>query len=233
MPTVLITGTNRGLGLEFVRQYSLDGWDIIACCRQPSQAPKLNAIAAASDGHVRVEQLDVLDGDRMESLGRQLRGQPIDVLINNAGVIGPRRGPGQKFGNMHYGEWMKVLATNTFAPMKLAEVLVEQVAASDQKKIVTISSTIGSNVETHGDAYAYASSKAAVNMVMTTMAKDLKEREIIVALLCPGNVKTDMGGPGANVEAADSIAGMRQRIAEFTLKKTGTFTRYNGEKVAW
>lgn len=233
MPTVLITGTNRGLGLEFVRQYALDGWDVIACCRHPSQAPKLNAIAAASDGHVRVEELDVLDGSRMDSLGRQLRGQAIDVLLNNAGIIGPRRGPGQKFGNMHYGEWMKVLATNTFAPMKLAEVLVEQVAASDQKKIVTVSSTIGSNTETHGGVYAYASSKAAVNMVMTTMANDLKERGIIVALLCPGNVKTDMGGPEANVEREDSVAGMRKRIAELTLNKTGSFTRYNGESVAW
>ena len=226
MSTVLITGTNRGLGLEFVRQYSLDGWDVIACCRHPSQAPKLNAISAASDGHVRVEELDVLDGGRMDSLGRQLRGQAIGVLINNAGVLGPRRGPGQKFGNMHYGEWMKVLATNTFAPMKLAEVLVEQVAASDQKKIVTIT-------KTDGGAYAYASSKAAVNMVMTTMAKDLEERGIIVAMLCPGNVKTDMGGPDANVEREDSVAGMRQRIAELTLKKTGTFTRYNGDSVAW
>ena len=169
----------------------------------------------------------------MDSLGRQLRGQAIDVLINNAGIIGPRRGPGQKFGNMHYGEWMKVLATNTFAPMKLSEVLVEQVAASDQKKIVTVSSTIGSNTETHGGVYAYASSKAAVNMVMTTMANDLKERGIIVAVLCPGNVKTDMGGPDANVEREDSVAGMRQRIADLTLKRTGTFTRYNGEAVAW
>jgi NAD(P)-dependent dehydrogenase (short-subunit alcohol dehydrogenase family) len=216
-----------------VRQYALDGWDVIACCRQPSQAPKLNAIAAASDGHVRVEQLDVLDGDRMESLGRQLRGQAIDVLINNAGIIGPRRGPGQSFGNMHYGEWMKVLATNTFAPMKMSEVLVEQVEASDQKKIVTISSTIGSNAETFGSAYAYASSKAAVNMVMTTMAHDLKERGITVAVLCPGNVKTDMGGPDANVTLEDSVAGMRQRIAELSLKKTGTFTRYNGEAIGW
>lgn len=233
MPTVLITGTNRGLGFEFVRQYALEGWDVIACCRQPTQAPRLNAIAAASDGRVRVEKLDVLDGDAMDTLGRQFRGQPIDVLINNAGIIGPRRGPGQGFGNMHYGEWMKVLATNTFAPMKMSEVLVEQVAASDQKKIVMISSTTGSNKEASGSSYAYASSKAAVNMVMTTMAKDLKERGIIVASLCPGHVKTDMGGADADVEPGDSITGMRQRIAELTMKRTGSFTRYNGEKIGW
>ncbi len=233
MPTVLITGTNRGLGFEFARQYALDGWEVIACCRHPSQAPKLNAIAAASDGRVQVLELDVLDGDAMDALGRQLRNATVDVLINNAGIIGPRRRPGQGFGNMHYGEWMKVLATNTFAPMKMSEVLVEQVAASDQKKIVTISSTTGSNTESHGSAYAYASSKAAVNMIMTTMARDLKERGIIVALLCPGHVKTDMGDADADVEPEDSIAGMRKQIAKLTLKKTGTFTRYNGEKIAW
>ena len=233
MPTVLVTGSNRGLGFEFVRQYALDGWDVIACCRHPTQSPKLNAIAAASDSRVQVLELDVLDGEAIEALGRQLRNAVIDVLINNAGIIGPRRQPGQGFGNMHYGEWMKVIATNTFAPMKMSEVLVKQVEASDQKKIVTISSTIGSNTESHGSAYAYSSSKAAVNMVMTTMARDLKERGIIVALLCPGHVKTNMGEADADVTPEDSIAGMRKLIAKLTIKKSGTFTRYNGQKVAW
>ena len=237
MSTILVTGANRGLGLEFVRQYAADGWRVIACCRDPQGADELNSLAKENP-EISVEQLDVNDFAAIESLGEKYQGVPIDVLLNNAGIIGPfpvaDNIERQHFGKMEYDVWMDVLRTNTFAPVKMAEVFLENVAASEQKKIVTISSTVGSITEMAIPGLAYASSKSALNRVMTIIAGQLKERGIIVAMYCPGYVKTRMDAFGyATVEIPESIAALKPMIADLTIEATGSFTGHDGRTIGW
>ena len=232
MPTVLITGANRGLGLEFVRQYAADGWQVIACARFPSEADELRTIK----GSIIVHPLDVSDFGTVDALAGRLEGTAVDVLLNNAGVIGPRTADndlGQSFGHINYAAWADVLRVNTMAPLKMAEAFVENVAASAQKKIVTISSTIGSHARAEGGVYAYRTSKTAVNMVMHNLAADLKPRDIITAAFCPGWVKTRMGGSGAQIEPPVSIAGVRRVIDGLTLETSGRFWLYDGSALSW
>jgi len=235
MPTVLVTGANRGLGLEFVEQYAKEGWTVIACCRDPVNAKELQFIATQHPKTVFIEAMDVTDHATIDRTAAKYRGKPIDVLINNAGVIGPRREDGhrQRIGGMDYAEMEKVWRTNTMGPLKVSEAFLENVAASAQKKIVTISSTVGSNVEFKAPLYAYGPSKAAVNKVMTLMAGSLKDRGVAVAAFCPGNCKTRMGGFDADVKPRDSIAGMRKLIARMSLADSGQYTRYNGQAIAF
>lgn len=237
MPTILITGANRGLGLEFARQYAADDWEVIACCRAPDEAKDLAALAALHP-LLRIETLDVRDHAAIERLGEKYLGHPIDVLLNNAGIIGPvpiaENVERQHFGTMDYGLWQNVMETNTFAPLKLAETFVENVAASEQKKIVNISSTVGSIAEMAVPSIAYASSKTALNRAMTIVAGQLRQRGITVAMFCPGYVKTRMDAFGyAMVEITDSVSSLRPLIAALTLDATGSFTRYDGTPVAW
>ncbi len=234
--TVLVTGANRGIGLEFVRQYAADGWSVIACCRSPDEADDLQTIAAGQP-HVTIEELDVTDHGAIVTLAERCRQRPIDVLISNAGMLGAlpladnlHR---QHFGSVDYALWEELLRVNTFAPVKLAEAFAEQVAASHQKKIIAISSTVGSIAESKRAAFAYTTSKTALNKAMTLVAEALKERGVIVALFCPGYVKTRMNLGGATVEIADSVSGMRRQIGALTMTDSGTFRRYDGEPIAW
>ena len=233
MPTVLITGANRGLGLEFTRQYAADGWRVLACCRAPNDAPELATVR----GDLTIHDLAGGDVAAIDRLAGSLKGTAIDVLLNNAGYFGPRpkadNNPAQLFGHIDYGIWQEVIRINTFAPMKMAEAFVDHVAASAQKKIVTISSTEGSISKAQGGIYAYKTSKAAVNMVMRNLSVDLKPRGIVTASFCPGWVKTRMGGATAPLEPVESIAGVRRVIAGLTLETTGRFWLYNGETVSW
>jgi NAD(P)-dependent dehydrogenase (short-subunit alcohol dehydrogenase family) len=233
MPTVLITGANRGLGLEFARQYAADGWRVLACCRAPAEAPELAAIA----GDVTVHALDVADFSAIDRFAGTLRGTAIDVLLNNAGYFGPKpvadKNPAQVFGHLDYDIWLRVLRINTLAPMKMAEAFVDHVAASTGKTIVTISSTEGSIAKAKGGIYAYKTSKAAVNMAMHNLSFDLRDRRIVTAVFCPGWVKTRMGGTTAPLEPPQSIAGMRKTIAGLTLETSGRFWLYDGSAVPW
>jgi NAD(P)-dependent dehydrogenase (short-subunit alcohol dehydrogenase family) len=237
VPTILITGANRGLGLEFSRQYAADGWRVIACCRNPEQANELQELAAGAVD-LTVENLDVNDFAGIDALGEKYQGVPIDVLLNNAGIIGPfpidENIKRQNFGTMEYDVWADVLRTNTFAPVKMAEVFLENIAASDQKKLVTISSTVGSISEMSIPGLAYASSKSALNRVMTIIARQVHARGVIVAMYCPGYVKTRMDAFGyATVEIAESIAALRPMIADLTLEQTGSFTGHDGRTIGW
>lgn len=237
MPTILITGANRGLGLEFSRQYAADGWRVIACCRNPEQANELQELAAGAVD-LTVEKLDVKDFAGIDALGEKYQGVPIDVLLNNAGIIGPipidENIKRQNFGTMEYDVWADVLRTNTFAPVKMAEVFLDNIAASDQKKLVTISSTVGSISEMSIPGLAYASSKSALNRVMTIIAGQVKARDVIVAMYCPGYVKTRMDAFGyATVEIPESIAALRPMIAGLTLEQTGSFTGHDGRTIGW
>ena len=238
MPTVLVTGANRGIGLGFVRHYADDGWDVVACCRNPQGAGDLSDFAKQSDGRVLVEPMDVADHSTVDALAEKYSGKPIDVLINNAGVSGPRGDDRelmyrQMFGTIDYSAWDDVFRINTMAALKVSEAFVENVAASANKTIVTLSSTMGSVQEGTMPVFIYGSSKAASNWVASMMANVLKERRIIVVSFCPGHVKTAMGGPEAPVSVDDSVAGMRKIIAGLTMVDTGSFKRFTGEAVAW
>lgn len=237
MPVVFVTGASRGLGLEFVRQYAPDA-RVIACCRNPQGATELGRVAGKFPGRVQIEQLDVTDHAAVRALAAKLRGTRIDILINNAGDIGPRDPDGsrlseQHFGTISYAEWQRVIDVNAFGPMRVAEAFVEHVAASDGKKMVFVSSTTGSNVEGEYAVFAYCSSKALLNKAVTMLARVMRERGIICAAVCPGHAKTEIGGPGARLEVGDSIGGLRRVIAGLTLARSGSFTRYDGTPVAW
>ncbi len=238
MATVLVTGANRGLGLEYVRQYANAGWDVIACTRSPDKSTELDTLRRRWSGTVHMELLEVTNEAHVERLAGKYATTPIDVLINNAGDIGPRGASRehlhkQFFGSLDYQAWHRLFDINVFAPMRIAEAFADNVERSEQKKIVFMSSTVGSNVEGPQHAFLYASTKAALNKCVSLAAVTQRSRGIIFAAVCPGHVKTDMGGPGAAVEIPDSITGLRKVIAALTLEKSGSFTRYNGETVAW
>ena len=234
MPTTLISGANRGIGLELARQYLADGWRVIATCRHPDSATELQALAQPT---LEMHALDVTDHGAIDGLAGRLEHVPIDLLLNNAGIIGPvpvaEHIERQHFGNIDYELWQQVLHTNTFAPIKMAEALLPNVLAGEKKKIVTLSSTVGSITERDTPAFAYATSKAAVNKAMTVLASQLRPQGVIVALMCPGYVKTRLNFGTADVEAQDSVAGMRALIGAFTLADTGSFRRYNGDVIGW
>jgi len=227
MPTCLITGANRGIGLEFARQYAADGWKVIATCRRPAEAEALNAL----EGEVEVQPLDVTDFARIEELAKKLGGVPIDLLINNAGIYGPRVVP---YTSVDYAAWAEVLRVDTMAPLKISAMFSENVAKSTLKRIVAITSNMGSIGEnTSGGSYIYRSAKAALNAVMKSLAVDLNQKRIAVAVLHPGWVGTDMGGPGAKIEAFESVAGMREVIDGLSLENSGLFFNYDGTELSW
>ena len=237
MPTVLITGANRGLGLELARQYAGDGWRVLACARNPDAGP-LAALAGEQPGVSR-HALEVTDASSVGALAVSLEGTPIDVLLNVAGVMHRRHDtadgtPRPAFGAFDYDDWARVLAVNVLGQARVAEALVDHVAASDQKKIVTLSSELGSvGGNKSGGLYAYRSSKAAVNAMMKSMAIDLAPRGIIAVPMHPGWVRTDMGGPKAPLSAEESAAGMRRVIAGLTLADSGRFLQWDGQELPW
>ena len=236
MPTILVTGSNRGLGLEFARQYCEAGWQGLATCRDPSTATELAALRATHPA-LELHALDVADFETIDQLAAALAGRPIDVLLNNAGLFGPKPGaegdPRQNFGSMDYDIWAEVLRVNLMAPMKMAEAFVAHVAASTQKKIVAISSTEGSSPNAKGGIHAYRTSKAALNMLMQNLAADLAPRGIATAAFCPGWIRTRMGGPKAPLEAQPSIAGLRRVIDDLTPERSGKFWLWSGESLPW
>jgi len=227
MPSVFITGANRGLGLEFARQYAAAGWRVIATCREPDEAADLNAL----DGNIQVESMDVTDQASVDMVKTALDGQTIDLLINNAGVYGPRS---KGRDDMDYDAFADVLAINSMAPLRVAAAFKDNVEASTQKTIVTISSILGSigNSSENKD-YIYRTSKAAVNMVMKTLSVDLEEDGIQVVVFHPGWVQTDMGGEKAPVIPEDSISGMRGVIAGLSDADSGKFFVYDGSSMPW
>jgi len=227
MATVLITGANRGLGLEFCKQYADEGWDVLACCRNPETADKLADIP-----QVRVLPLDVSDFAQIDKLAAQLQDTAIDVLINNAGIYGDS--PRRSFGQLDYAAWTQTLTINTQAPVKMAEAFLPHLQRGDKKMLVSISSQMGSIADNgSGGSIVYRTSKAALNAAMKSIAIDLAEQGIGVLVLHPGWVKTDMGGPNALIDAQKSVAGMRQVIARFTLDQSGGFLKYDGSSLPW
>jgi NAD(P)-dependent dehydrogenase (short-subunit alcohol dehydrogenase family) len=222
MSSVLITGANRGLGLEFAAEYAADGWQVFAACRSPAAAEKIKDLARKTGDRVSVVAMDVTDMGSIRNAAVQLKDAAIDVLINNAGIGGPR---GQTTGNVDYEAWGHILDVNTMGPLRVLEAFIEQLARSERKLVVTITSGMGSiGDNTSGGSIPYRSSKAAVNMVMRSAAIDLALlRGITCVLLSPGWVKTDMGGPGARLSPHQSVGAMRRLIAKMGPQDSGKF----------
>jgi NAD(P)-dependent dehydrogenase (short-subunit alcohol dehydrogenase family) len=231
MPSALITGANRGLGLEFARQYLTDGWQVYAACRDPDSASELRRLHDASGHQLRLLAMDVTDPASVKAAAAELDGQAIDLLLNNAGIIGPR---GQTIGNMDYDAWAQVLDVNTMGPMRVAEAFVDHVARGDRKLIITLTSGMGSlGDNTSGGSIAYRSSKAAVNMVMRSLAIDLAARGITCVVVNPGWARTDMGGVNATLTPAESVTALRRLIETLGPAQSGKFFNYNGREYAW
>jgi NAD(P)-dependent dehydrogenase (short-subunit alcohol dehydrogenase family) len=232
-PTVLITGANRGIGLELARQYAARGWNVIATARDPATASALQDIRQ-QHANLVIEALDVTDHPQIDALALKYRGRPIDILINNAGINGGHENA--KLGQMNYDAYYKVHAVNVVGPVKMTEAFLANVAASEQKKIINITSMQGSITKTWGCCYFYRSSKAALNMMMRNIALELKPKGITVGLLSPGFVKTDMTA-GINlpmmITAQESAAGIIKVIDGYDLSKTGTFLEHDGREWPW
>ncbi len=218
MPRVLITGANRGIGLEFARQYAADGWEVIATTRRPSA--ELDALG------VRVETLDVADFEAVAAFADGLE-SALDLFIANAGVSGPER-----IGNPAAAEeWQHVHAVNAVAPILLAERLAGKMA--DGGKMAAVTSRMGSIADSSGGWISYRASKAALNAAWHNLALDLAPRGIAMILFHPGWVQTDMGGPKAQIAPPDSVAGMRRQIERLGIGETGAFVDYQGQPIAW
>jgi len=231
IPTLLITGTNRGLGLEFVRQYSQAGWKVHACCRNSESAEALRRVHIDLPELVKIHTLDVSNFNAIEALANQLKNESIDVLLSNAGAYGNHR---QDITDMDFQNWSDVFCVNTMAAMKLAIAFIDQVAGSQSKKMAFMSSKMGSLADNGtGGLYTYRSTKAALNTIVKNLALDLEQMDIKVIALHPGWAKTDMGGPNALITATESVSGMRKVIEELSMCTTGCFLDYSGNEVPW
>jgi NAD(P)-dependent dehydrogenase (short-subunit alcohol dehydrogenase family) len=240
MSTLFITGASRGLGLEFVRQYAADGWDVIAACRNPAKADALQNLAGQNK-KVRIETMDVNDPASVLGIADKLKGTGFDVLINNAGIFSGQAqarsanqgDPTQDFGTIDGEAWGRVLYTNTIAPILTLQAFTEHLAKGTQAKAVNITSRMGSIAEMGNGYIAYRSSKAALNAAMCVIAPALADRNITIVNLHPGWVKTDMGGPNATLTPEASITGMRSVIAKLTKTQHGQFLSYDGKVIPW
>lgn len=228
---MLITGANRGLGLEWTRQYAEAGWRVYASCRRPAEAEDLNALGRRNQ-RLSVHRLDVTDSEQLRTLQLDLEEARIDVLLNNAGVYL------DKFmgdlGGIDYEVWLRSFVVNTLGAVRITEALAGQVAASEKKRVVTISSHMGSIAEIAAPGnYAYRSSKTALNAAMKGLSHALAQRGIGVLLLHPGWVKTRMGGPDAPLTPAQSVHGMRALMENFRPEMNTRFFRYDGTEIPW
>ncbi len=232
MPSVLITGANRGLGLEFARQYAKADWRVIGCCRKPELAPELKDLAETFKDRVSVHPLDVRLPELVSSLARALRDEPVDILLNNAGVYGDERH--DDFGRIDYARWAETFSVNVMGPLRMAEAFLENVSRSQKKIIACVSSKMGSIADnTSGGSYLYRSSKAALNAVVKSLAVDLRDQGIVVVALHPGWVQTDMGGPNAPTRPRESVQGLRRVLEGLKASDSGRFLAYDGSEVPW
>ncbi len=228
--SILITGANRGIGLELSEQFAADGWAVLACCRNPVEADALQALSGQYSS-IEIHRLDVTDYAQMAALSEQLGGRSIDVLLSNAGVYGPR---GHGFGEVDAAEWRHVLEVNSIAPMMLVQAFVEQVAASQRKLVAVVSSKMGSIADNgSGGSYIYRSSKTTVNQVVKSLSIDLAPRGISVLTLHPGWVQTDMGGSNAEIGVAECASGLKRILQSAGLAQSGQFLEYDGNPIPW
>lgn len=221
--TWLVTGANRGIGLEFVRQLRASGRRVIGAARRPSAAPELCSLAD------RVVELDTAEDDSIAALPSRLGDEPIDVLINNAGV----GGEGKTLDSLTSAELASVFRVNSIGPMLVARAVVAGLRRGRRRLIVNISSILGS-IEAHqGGSYAYRASKAALNMMTVGLAKELKPEGFCCVTVHPGWVRTDMGGPNAPLAAPDAVASMLRVFEGLAVQDSGRFLNYDGTGLPW
>lgn len=231
MTAVLITGANRGLGFEFASQYAAAGWHVIAACRDPAAASDLRRLGQEAGERVMIVPMDVTNAQSVQRAAEQFKDTPVDLLINNAGVAGPR---GQTAGNVDFEAWAHVLDVNTMGPVRVLQAFIEHLARSERRLAVTITSGMSSIADNKtGGSIPYRSSKAGVNMAMRSAAVDLAPRGIVCVVLSPGWVRTDMGGPGATLSAAGSVMAMRGVIEKLGPGDSGKFYNYDGREFPW
>ena len=221
---ILISGAGRGLGLELARQYAQDGWRVIGTVRDAAARKRLERLGAQAC------VVDVLRHENIAALARQLNGAPLDVLFCSAGVIGKR---GMAFGSFDYASWEEMLRVNLLGAAALAEALVDNVAASERKVIAMMSSRLGSITESSGMTLPYATSKAALNMLVKGLSATLAAKGVICVALSPGWVRTDMGGAGAPLAPEASVAGLRKVLAGLKAEDSGRFFSYDGSSIPW
>ena len=230
MATVLITGTNRGIGLEFVKQFLAREDTVLATCRDMGSATELRQLKNDTR-KLHIFELDVSSQKSMEDLTLQLAGHAIDIFINNAGVYGPRA---STFGKVSANEWAKVLQVNAKAPMILTQLLIDNLRDGSDKKLLYITSKMGSiNDNKGGGSYVYRSSKAALNAVVKSISVDLRDSGFSVAVLHPGWVQTDMGGPNALIDVTTSVSKMIDVIDNLNFHNSGSFFNYDGGIIPW
>ena len=222
MPTILITGVNRGLGLEFVRQYAAEGWRVLGTVRDPLKGK------AASDAGAEIYVCDLADPRQIARLGAALAATGIDLVLANAGIYGEN----QDFGAVDGEKWVETLRVNALGPLKLAEAVAPRLVGA--KVFAAISSKMGSIAEnSSGGCYAYRASKAALNAVIKSLALDLAAQGVIAVALSPGWVRTDMGGPSAPLDAPEAVAGLRRVLAGLGPEDSGSFLHWDGSPVPW
>jgi NAD(P)-dependent dehydrogenase (short-subunit alcohol dehydrogenase family) len=228
--TVLVTGANRGIGLEFVRQYLERNFRVLAACRTPRAAKHLAELKQSRPDALEVLPLEVTDEQSVTTLAQSLAGKAIDVLINNAGILG---GDQQTLESMNYAAWKETFAVNAIAPFRLTVSLLPNLKLSRRPRVITLSSQMGSLQRTTSGYYAYQSSKAALNKVMQGLAVDLRSAGIIVCPVHPGWVQTDMGGAGATLTVEQSVGGLIRVIDRLTASDSGRFFQWDGSEHPW
>ena len=234
--TVLVTGANRGLGLEYCRQLAASGWRVLAGTREPDRATELQSLARAWHDHVRILRLDVVDEAEVQAVVQELRGQSLDMLINNAGTFGPEGSPEgmryQSLTNMDYEIWRNILEVNLLAPFRLTVALAASLRLARRPVVIMLSSDLGSIANNRlGHSHAYRTSKAGLNMLTKGIANEW--RDLITVAVAPGWCKTELGGDDAEIDPADSVRAQLQTFAALTADHNGRFIDRFGAPVAW
>jgi len=228
---VLITGANRGIGLEMVKYSMEQGWRVFACCRNPHNADNLFNIAKLSNGKISVHIADMQELSTIQALSYELRNDPIDILINNAGIYGSDK---NTFGAVDVDSWLQTFQVNSIAPLKMVEAFSEQLHMGQRKLVACMSSKMGSIADNgSGNSYIYRSSKAALNAVVKSLAVDLKGHGIISVALHPGWVKTEMGGPNAEITTRQCVDQLFNNLSRLTIEDSGRFIDIDGSDIPW
>lgn len=229
MSMYLITGANRGIGLELTRQVLEQGHQVLATCREPDSADELKALAGLGD--LQIARCDIAKAEDVADLVDSLRGKAVDVLINNAGIYGPRDAV---LGNLRKEPWVEVMEVDLIAPMMLTQALLPNIQAGNDKRIAFLSSKMGSIADnSSGGSYMYRTGKAALNQAIKSLAMDLVEQKIIALSLHPGWVRTAMGGPNGLIDTATSAKGLLNVITTATQNDSGEFIAYDGQRIPW
>jgi len=236
MPTVMVTGANRGIGYEHVAQYAQKKWKVIACTRQPEKAIDLLQLQDKYGANFIIEELEVTNHNQVDDLSQKYSNTAIDIFINNAGTGGPEGMPGamdyQKIDNMNYQIWRDILEVNLLAPFKVATSFHKQISISDKKTLIMMSSDLGSvSQNTFGGLYSYRASKSGLNIVAKGMSNEWKD--IIVVALAPGWCRTYLGGAEAEIDPIDSVADQQKMFESLTESDSGKFLDRFGNEIPW